>query len=51
MTDAAPVRTDDPQGRDFFDRVRRRLSLDVPAALRDVTAPAVRGDLAVSRRL
>jgi len=25
--------------------VRRRLSLDVPAALRDPTAPAVRGDL------
>src|ERR1700719_3098461 len=45
MTDAAPVRADDTQARDFFDRVRQRLSLDVPVALRDVTAPAVRGDL------
>src|SRR3984957_2610191 len=45
MTDAAPVRADDTQARDFFDRVRQRLSFDVPVALRDVTAPAVRGDL------
>ena len=45
MTDAAPVRADDLPAADFFDRVRQRLSLDVPAALRDVTAPAVRGDL------
>jgi 8-oxo-dGTP pyrophosphatase MutT (NUDIX family) len=32
-------------GKEFFDRVRRRLSLDVPAALHDPEAPAVRGDL------
>jgi 8-oxo-dGTP pyrophosphatase MutT (NUDIX family) len=32
-------------GKEFFDRVRRRLSLDVPAALHDPAAPAVRGDL------
>jgi 8-oxo-dGTP pyrophosphatase MutT (NUDIX family) len=31
--------------RDFFDRARARLTLDVPAALTDYTAPAVRGDL------
>jgi 8-oxo-dGTP pyrophosphatase MutT (NUDIX family) len=30
---------------DFFDRARERLSLDVPAALTDLSAPAVRGDL------
>jgi 8-oxo-dGTP pyrophosphatase MutT (NUDIX family) len=30
---------------DFFDRARLRLSLDVPAALTDLSAPAVRGDL------
>jgi 8-oxo-dGTP pyrophosphatase MutT (NUDIX family) len=29
----------------FFDRARGRLTLDVPAALTDVNAPAVRGDL------
>jgi len=29
----------------FFERVRARLSLDVPAALADPSAPAVRGDL------
>jgi 8-oxo-dGTP pyrophosphatase MutT (NUDIX family) len=45
MTDAAPVRATADAGADFFDRVRRRLSLDVPASLRDLTAPAVRGDL------
>src|SRR5712691_3459367 len=45
MTDAAPVHPNDASGTDFFDRVRRRLSLDVPAALRDLTAPAARGDL------
>lgn len=32
-------------GVDFFDRVRRRLSLEVPAALHDLSAPAARGDL------
>jgi 8-oxo-dGTP pyrophosphatase MutT (NUDIX family) len=30
---------------DFFGRARARLSLDVPAALTDLSAPAVRGDL------
>lgn len=45
MTDVAPVLANKAQGPDFFDRVRRRLLLDVPAALRDPTAPAVRGDL------
>ncbi len=43
MTDAAPVNAE--TGEDFFDRVRRRLSLAVPAALNDPTVPAVRGDL------
>jgi 8-oxo-dGTP pyrophosphatase MutT (NUDIX family) len=32
-------------GREFFDRARRRLTLEVPAALRDLAAPARRGDL------
>jgi 8-oxo-dGTP pyrophosphatase MutT (NUDIX family) len=45
MTDAAPVLGNEAQPAEFFARVRRRLSLDVPAALRDPTAPAVRGDL------
>jgi 8-oxo-dGTP pyrophosphatase MutT (NUDIX family) len=49
MTDAAPVLGNahgaEFSGMEFFRRVRRRLSLDVPAALRDPTAPAVRGDL------
>ena len=45
MTDAAPVLGNEAQRAEFFARVRRRLSLDVPAALRDPTAPAVRGDL------
>jgi 8-oxo-dGTP pyrophosphatase MutT (NUDIX family) len=45
MTDAAPIDASDATGPAFFDRVRRRLSLDVPPALRDLTAPAVRGDL------
>ena len=45
MTDAAPVPASDAHGPEFFDRVRRRLSLEVPAALRDLSAPAVRGDL------
>src|SRR6266851_6017598 len=45
MTDAAPVLANDASGTEFFDRVRRRLSLDVPVALRDLTAPATRGDL------
>src|SRR5215471_4137519 len=45
MTDAAPALDREAHRPDFFDRVRRRLSLDVPAALRDLAAPAVRGDL------
>jgi 8-oxo-dGTP pyrophosphatase MutT (NUDIX family) len=49
MTDAAPSPGNTHGagffGPEFFDRVRQRLSLDVPAALRDPTAPAVRGDL------
>jgi 8-oxo-dGTP pyrophosphatase MutT (NUDIX family) len=45
MTDAAPVRAADDAGPQFFERVRRRLSLDVPDALRDLAASAVRGDL------
>jgi 8-oxo-dGTP pyrophosphatase MutT (NUDIX family) len=32
-------------GHEFFDRARRRLTLEVPAALCDLTAPARRGDL------
>src|SRR5262249_553680 len=44
MMDAAPVLGNEALGPEFFARVRRRLSLDVPAALRDPTAPAVRGD-------
>jgi 8-oxo-dGTP pyrophosphatase MutT (NUDIX family) len=43
MTDAAPARTG--AGPEFFDRARRRLTLEVPAALHDPDAPAVRGDL------
>jgi len=42
MTDAAPVLGNEAHEPDFFARVRRRLCLDVPAALRD---PTVRGDL------
>jgi len=34
-----------PVTHDFFDRVRARLTLDVPAALTDLDAPATRGDL------
>ena len=32
-------------GQDFFERARQGLTLDVPAALTDLTAPAMRGDL------
>ena len=45
MMDGAPVLGNEALGPEFFSRVRTRLSLDVPAALRDPTAPAVRGDL------
>jgi len=43
-SDAGPPATVNDPG-DFFDRARGRLSLDVPAALTDLSAPAVRGDL------
>jgi len=43
-SDAIPFAAVDGRG-DFFDRARARLSLDVPAALTDLSAPAVRGDL------
>jgi 8-oxo-dGTP pyrophosphatase MutT (NUDIX family) len=45
MTDAVPILDTDTHGPDFFARARRRLSLDVPDALHDPGAPAVRGDL------
>jgi 8-oxo-dGTP pyrophosphatase MutT (NUDIX family) len=45
MTDAAPVGAIEGFGPAFFDRARRRLTLDVPAALTDLGATAVRGDL------
>ena len=41
QTDEAPHFT----GREFMARARQRLTLDVPAALDDLTATAVRGDL------
>jgi 8-oxo-dGTP pyrophosphatase MutT (NUDIX family) len=43
-SDGAPFGAVNGRG-DFFDRARARLSLDVPAALTDLSAPAVRGDL------
>ena len=45
MTDGAL--SGDPRltGRDFFERARARLTLDVPPALTDTSAPATRGDL------
>jgi 8-oxo-dGTP pyrophosphatase MutT (NUDIX family) len=45
MNDGAPVRGRNGPGPEFFDSARRRLRLDVPAALTDPTAQAVRGDL------
>src|ERR1700690_3892839 len=45
MTDTAPTRARTGLGIDFFERARRRLSLAVPAALDDPSAPATRGDL------
>jgi 8-oxo-dGTP pyrophosphatase MutT (NUDIX family) len=45
MTDAAPIRAVGGFGPQFFERARARLTLDVPAALSDLTAAAVRGDL------
>ncbi len=43
--DRALPRSEIPPGNDFFSRARARLKLDVPAALGDHTAEAVRGDL------
>ena len=43
MNDAASVLANEAHGPGFFDRVRQRLSLSEPAALRDPAAPAVRG--------
>ena len=45
MTETGLVPGAEARGKDFFDRVRRRLSLDVPDALHDPSAPAARGDL------
>jgi 8-oxo-dGTP pyrophosphatase MutT (NUDIX family) len=45
MTDAAPIRAVGGFGPQFFERARARLTLDVPAALGDLAASAVRGDL------
>ena len=43
--DSAASPTPSIIGRDFFDRVRARLRLEVPPALHDLTAKAVRGDI------
>jgi 8-oxo-dGTP pyrophosphatase MutT (NUDIX family) len=45
MTDVAPPSAVAEFGHAFFNRARQRLTLDVPAALTDLTATAVRGDL------
>ncbi len=45
MTDGALSSTPAVTGRDFFERARTRLTLDVPPALTDHAAPATRGDL------
>jgi len=45
MTDAARELLHHGLGESFFARARQRLALDVPAALRDPSAPAARGDL------
>ncbi len=45
MTDTNAAVDNGNHGPDFFGRARKRLSLDVPDALHDRTAPAVRGDL------
>jgi 8-oxo-dGTP pyrophosphatase MutT (NUDIX family) len=41
----APIVDAADSAAEFFGRARARLSLDVPAALTDLTAPAVRGDV------
>ena len=45
MEGAASVSREAVPAHDFFERARVRLSLDVPLALTDPTAPATRGDL------
>ena len=45
MTGAALFPDAEAHAKDFFDRVRCRLSLDVPQALHDPSALAARGDL------
>lgn len=45
MTDVATVPATTWCGDAFFQRARQRLTLEVPSALTDPTAPAVRGDL------
>jgi 8-oxo-dGTP pyrophosphatase MutT (NUDIX family) len=45
LTDVAPSGAVAEFGPAFFKRARRRLTLEVPAALNDLTATAVRGDL------
>jgi 8-oxo-dGTP pyrophosphatase MutT (NUDIX family) len=47
MEGAAAVGRDAAPAHDFFERAQARLSLDVPLALTDPTAPATRGDLDV----
>jgi 8-oxo-dGTP pyrophosphatase MutT (NUDIX family) len=41
----APLRDPADTAEEFFSRARSRLSLDVPPALTDLSAPATRGDL------
>jgi 8-oxo-dGTP pyrophosphatase MutT (NUDIX family) len=41
----APLKDPADTAREFFERARARLTLDVPAALTDLDAPATRGDL------
>jgi 8-oxo-dGTP pyrophosphatase MutT (NUDIX family) len=45
VTDGALSNDQHVSGRDFFDRARSRLTLEVPPALTDDSAPATRGDL------
>jgi 8-oxo-dGTP pyrophosphatase MutT (NUDIX family) len=45
VLDSVAAPTPSAVGQDFFDRARARLRLEVPQALHDVTAEAVRGDL------
>jgi len=49
--DSAAAPTPSVIGRDFFDRARARLRLEVPPALHDHMAPATRGDLDVDPEL